>query len=266
MAHTDASGAYTLSLPAGTYDVTVEAFGYATVTTAKVTIADGGRPDQELRTAHGAQPDDHGHGHRRFRARLAALRQDHRGRRRPAAPSGPTPRPAPTASPSRRTVTYTLHITATIPGYREVVRQLPEGTTAQKLDIPVPADVWSAGGPAYAPELTGPTEEFTSTALPAAGLDGRQRRRNTGRLGVRRPGRTPGNTTGGDGGFAVVDSDHYGYPAAQDSSLISPPYDFTDATVPELAFDTDLVPFFGQRARRRRQHRRRQRPGRTSGP
>ncbi|MDX3356835.1 carboxypeptidase regulatory-like domain-containing protein [Streptomyces sp. ME01-24h] len=244
--HSDASGAYTLSLPAGTYDTVVEAFGYATVTTAKVTIADGAALTRNYalhtvpsRTITGTITDGSGHGWPLY-AKIAV----------DGSPGGPAWSDPATGAysltlPHNRA--HTLRITATIPGYREVVRQLPEGTTAQKLDIPVPADVWSAGGPAYAPELTGPTEEFTSTHSPPQGWSVVNAEGTQGGWAFDNPAGRP-NTTGGDGGFAVVDSDHYGYPAAQDSSLVSPPFDFTDATVPELAFDTDLVPFFGQRA------------------
>ncbi|MFF7213728.1 carboxypeptidase regulatory-like domain-containing protein [Streptomyces sp. NPDC008238] len=244
--HSDASGAYTLSLLAGTYDIDVEAFGYATESAPDVTIADGAALTKDFalrtvpsRTVTGKITDGSGHGWPLY-ARITV----------DGSPGGPVWSDPVTGAysltlPQNRA--HTLRIAATVPGYEEVVRHLDAGTAAQKLDVPVPADVWSAGAPAYAPKLTGPTQAFTSTASAPDGWSVVDAEGTEGGWAFDDPGGRS-NTTGGDGGFAIVDSDHYGYPAAQDSSLVSPRFDFTDVTVPELAFDTDLMPFFGQTA------------------
>ncbi|WP_392567451.1 carboxypeptidase regulatory-like domain-containing protein [Actinacidiphila glaucinigra] len=244
--HSDASGAYALSLPAGTYDIGVEAFGYATVSTPDVTIADGAALTRDYalqtvpsRTITGKITDGSGHGWPLY----AKIVVD-------GAPGGPVWTDPATGAysvklPQNRA--HTLRITASLPGYEEVTRHLAAGTTAQRLDVPVPADVWSAGAPAYAPRLTGPTQRFTSTDAPPEGWSVVNAEGTQGGWAFDDPGGRS-NTTGGDGGFAVVDSDHYGYPAVQDSSLVSPRFDLTGVAVPELAFDTDLMPFFGQTA------------------
>ncbi|MFJ4989026.1 carboxypeptidase regulatory-like domain-containing protein [Streptomyces sp. NPDC088732] len=244
--HSDASGAYTLSLPAGTYDIGVEAFGYATASTPDVTIADGATLTRNYaltavpsRTVTGRITDGSGHGWPLY-ARIVVDGS-------PAGPVWSDPATGVYSLELPQNRAHTLRVTASLPGYEEVTRHLAAGTAAQQLDIPVPADVWSAGAPAYAPELTGPTQEFTSTDSAPEGWSVVDAEGTQGGWAFDDPG-ARSNTTGGDGGFAVVDSDHYGYPAAQDSSLVSPRFDFTGVTVPELAFDTDLKPFFGQTA------------------
>ncbi|WP_431951452.1 Kelch repeat-containing protein [Actinacidiphila sp. bgisy167] len=244
--HSDASGAYILPLPTGTYDINVEAFGYANATTADVTIADGATLTRDYalrtvpsRTISGRITDGSGHGWPLY----AKIVVD-------GSPGGPVWSDPATGAYSLtlpRNRAHTLRITASLPGYREVVRQIPQGTAAQELDVPVPADVWSAGGPAYTTKLTGPTQEFTRADSAPQGWSVVNAEGTEGGWTFDNPaGRS--NTTGGDGGFAVVDSDYYGYTASQDSSLVSPPFDFTDVAVPEVAFDTDLVPFPGQTA------------------
>ena len=52
------------------------------------------------------------------------------------------------------------------------------------------------------------------------------------------PGRR-GNLTGGTGGFAIVDSDFYGFDASDDAELRSPPMDSSDPGTVVLEFDTD---------------------------
>src|SRR5262249_48013056 len=55
-------------------------------------------------------------------------------------------------------------------------------------------------------------------------------------------------TTGGEGAFAVVDSDHFGGASSQDSELLSPVLDFSDNPFPELTFDTTYKSFNNQTA------------------
>ena len=55
-----------------------------------------------------------------------------------------------------------------------------------------------------------------------------------------------GNHTGGSGAFAIVDSNHAGPSASQDSQLISPVYDLSTVLTPRLAFDTEQQMAFGR--------------------
>lgn len=52
-----------------------------------------------------------------------------------------------------------------------------------------------------------------------------------------------GNNTGGEGGFAIVDSDFDGSAANHDTSLITPVLDFTEAALPILEFKQDYYQF-----------------------
>ncbi len=54
-----------------------------------------------------------------------------------------------------------------------------------------------------------------------------------------------GNLTGGDGGFAIVDSDNYGMSGWQDTELVSPPFDASGLTTVMLEFDTDYNTYSG---------------------
>ncbi|MFP4447823.1 MAG: InlB B-repeat-containing protein [Bacteroidales bacterium] len=51
------------------------------------------------------------------------------------------------------------------------------------------------------------------------------------------PGERDINTTTGDNGFAILDSDNYGSGSSQDADLISPPFDFTDMDSINLSFE-----------------------------
>jgi hypothetical protein len=53
-----------------------------------------------------------------------------------------------------------------------------------------------------------------------------------------------GNITGGEGGFAIADSDHVGYDSL-DTSLISPSVDFSGQSTVVLSFDQDLFIYSG---------------------
>ncbi|MGH3499421.1 MAG: kelch repeat-containing protein, partial [Nocardioidaceae bacterium] len=52
-----------------------------------------------------------------------------------------------------------------------------------------------------------------------------------------------GNLTGGAGNFAAIDSYDYGYGSSQDTTLVSPVSDLSDATSPEIAFGTYLTSY-----------------------
>ncbi len=55
-------------------------------------------------------------------------------------------------------------------------------------------------------------------------------------------------TPGGDGGFAILDSDYYGYGGAQDAGLRTPVMDFTNETLVTLEFDTYFRQYSGSSA------------------
>jgi N-acetylneuraminic acid mutarotase len=54
-----------------------------------------------------------------------------------------------------------------------------------------------------------------------------------------------GNLTGGEGGFAMIDSDHLGVGMAQDTELLTPLLDFTGMATPSIRFNSDFRAFSG---------------------
>ncbi|WP_237554580.1 MULTISPECIES: carboxypeptidase regulatory-like domain-containing protein [unclassified Streptomyces] len=245
VAHTGANGTYTLSVPAGTYDITVDAFGYASTTDQAVAVDDGAALTEDFalspvpsETVSGKVTDGSGHGWPLY----AKITVD-------GAPSSVWTDPA-TGGYDLSLPTghdYTLHITATTAGYQAVTRTVTVGDTAQSLNIAVPADPWAATPPGYTEDLTGSTEPFDATDAPPAGWTVVNADGTTGGWEFDDPGNR-GNKTGGTGAFAVADSDHFGGGAQQDSQLVSPVYDFTGKSAPEVAFQTEYKSYGSQTA------------------
>ena len=102
--------------------------------------------------------------------------------------------------------TYTLHIATSLPGYQPATRSVSVGDAPQTVDIPVPADIWAAPAAGYAVHLTGATEPFDSTDSAPQGWSVANADGTTNGWEFDDPG-ARGNSTGGDGAFAVVDID-----------------------------------------------------------
>ncbi|MDH6629750.1 hypothetical protein M2271_007588 [Streptomyces sp. LBL] len=243
---TDTQGHYALTLPTGTYDLTVDAYGYATAALGKVRVDDGTDLARDLpvtpvpsRTVSGTVTDGSGHGWPLY----ASITVD--GTPLDPVWTDPATGRYSVSLPTART--YPLHIAAAYPGYRAVTREVKVTGRAVKADIAVAVDEEAALAPGYAVHRSGPTEPFTETTAAPAGWWVADADSSTGGWTFDDPG-ARGNTTGGEGAFAVVDSDHYGGGVSQDSQLISPVYDFTDRTAPRVAFDTAYRGYEGQSA------------------
>ncbi|MEU2744013.1 carboxypeptidase regulatory-like domain-containing protein [Streptomyces sp. NPDC007095] len=246
-AHTAADGTYSLVLPVGSYDISVEAYGYATRTASGVSLADGDTLTKNFaltpvpsRTVSGKVTDGSGHGWPLY-AKITA----------DGVPGGPVWTDPLTGAFDVKLPQghdYTLHVNSAYPGYTSPTKKITVADSDQSLNIPVPADPWAPAAPAgYSVRDEGTTEPFDSTdSAPkdwsVVNADG-----TTGGWAFDDPG-SRGNTTGGDGGFAIADSDHYGGAAHQDSQLLSPVYDFTDNSGPEIAFANDYWAVGGQSA------------------
>jgi N-acetylneuraminic acid mutarotase len=240
--HTDSRGTYSLVLPAGSYDLSVATFGYTTGRVS-LSLADGDTLTRNVGLAQvaggkisGKVTDGSGHGWPLY----AKITVDD-------VPGGPVWTDPATGSyslslPQGRD--YTLHIATTAPGYRALTRTITVSKASQALNLPVPADSWAETAPGYSLNLTGTTEPFDSTVAAPQGWSVTDADGTTGGWQFDDPG-SRGNRTGGDGAFAVVDSDHLGGAAVQDSHLVSPSYDFTHNTSPELAFNTEYQAWDG---------------------
>ncbi|WP_103887177.1 Kelch repeat-containing protein [Actinacidiphila yanglinensis] len=234
-ARTDASGHYSLALPAGSHDVTATAFGYATRTLKDVAIADGASVTRNIsvtrvpsETVSGKVTDGSGHGWPLY-ARIGVEGDPNAVWTDPVTGAYRVTLP--------RDADFTLDVSAVSPGYEALTRKIHVGTRPLAADLAMDADPWVATAPGYAVHLTGTTETFDSPSAAPQGWTVTNADGTQGGWEFDDPA-GEGNSTGGQGSFAIVDSTYYGWDASQDSELVSPVYDFTGKDTPELAFDT----------------------------
>ncbi|SDI19805.1 Serine protease, subtilisin family [Actinokineospora alba] len=233
---TDTAGGYVLTLSAGTYDVTAGAYGYAAASRV-ITIGPGetGRADFVLAavprsTLHGTVRDGSGHGWPLY-ARLDITGY-------PGGPVFTDPVTGAYAVELAHGVDYGITVTSLIDGYLTASRPLALPADEAVQDFALSA-VASCATPGYSFGVQGLYESFDSTTAPA----GWQVVDNLGSgqewefedFAFRQ------NRTGGDGGFAIVDSDLGG--GQQDTELITPTVDLTAVGTPFIQFDQDLRAF-----------------------
>lgn len=245
-ATTDAEGHYSLTVPPGTYDVTASAYGYRSRKSAGVVVADGGSVTESFaldavarQTVTGKVTDGSGHGWPLY----AAVTVD-------GMPGGPVFTDPHTGSyelqlPEGKS--YTLKVAARYPGYQAVNKDVTVGSSDQTVNIAVPVDADAGTAVGYKLQRTGPTEPFDSTTSAPEGWSVVNADGTVGGWDFSDP-RKRNNHTGGSGAFAMVDSDSYGSNKHQDSLLISPVYDFSGYSAPEIAFDTEFRSHAGQTA------------------
>ncbi|MEC3993069.1 carboxypeptidase regulatory-like domain-containing protein [Actinacidiphila sp. DG2A-62] len=236
-ATTGADGTYKLDIPPGSYDVTASAYGYTTDSMPGVSLEDGATVTESFaldavprQTVTGKVTDGSGHGWPLY----AKVSVD-------GVPGGPV-YTDPTTGAYNLTLpqnsSYTLHFTSNYPGYQTLDKTVQVGTSAKTVNAAVKVDGNSTQAPGYEVKLTGTTEPFDSTTAPPTGWTVSNADGTTGGWEFDDSGNR-GNHTGGTGAFAMIDSDHLGQGNSQDTSLLSPSYDLTDATNPVVSFDTD---------------------------
>ncbi|MFJ4845701.1 carboxypeptidase regulatory-like domain-containing protein [Streptomyces sp. NPDC088733] len=238
VATTDAQGAYTLDLPAGTVkDLTVKAFGYTAAAPATFTIADGQSLTRDVALApiprehvRGKVTDGSGHGWPLY-AQVAVAGS-------PEAPVWTDPETGAYRLDLPQGAEYTLEVTSSLPGYRPGGGQVDVGRRKVTADFALTADPDAATAVGYTLERQGRTETFDSTTGAPQGW-----------TVVNAPGTDSGwefddpiqrgNLTGGSGAFAVAESDNGPIGPHQDSQLISPVLDFSAGQSAELSFKTE---------------------------
>jgi subtilisin family serine protease len=228
-------GAYSLPLPAGDYEVTAEAFGYVTQTAAMTITADQTTTqDFALDVAPtvqvgGAVTDGSGHGWPLY-ARITAegvpgafFTNPENGRYSISLPSD---------------TTYQMTIDPLYDGYQTMTEEVEVGSGNVTHNVAAPVDPsCTAAGYEFSPVETTYTQDFNAGATP----DGWSVVDNVGNGQVWTfddPG-ARGNLTGGDGAFAIVDSDHYGSSGQQDTALVTPVFDFSGVPSPVIGFKQD---------------------------
>ncbi len=233
-ARTDTTGHYDLVVPVGTYDVSAAAYGYATRTQSGVSVSDGAKVTANFAltplpkaTLSGTVTDGSGHGWPLYaRITVAGV---------PGAPVYTDPATGHYSVDLPTGQSYQLQVDANYPGYQSVGRAVTL-TGDHQENIAVPVDTAGCDAPGYAVTYAGDRQTFDTTSTPA----GWTVTNNTASGGWEfdDPG-SRGNRTGGDGDFAMVDSDHLGQGNTQDTVLTGPVVDLSAVSAPELAFDTD---------------------------
>ncbi|GIL28149.1 hypothetical protein NUM_34030 [Actinocatenispora comari] len=238
-ATTGADGKYSLPLPAGTWEVTASRRGYQ-AKTVTVSVTDGGTTTQDLAldptptvAVTGTVADGSGHGWGLYATVTAS--------------DGTSTHTDPATGKYElnllRNEKYTLHVAAVDGGYttQDVDVELGTETVSQDVTLTVEAVCTAAG---YRATEHGTVQPFDGGRAPkgwrVADLNHQQPGYDY------KPGwqfSNPGsrdNDTGGEGNFAVVDSDHSGQHAIQDTTLTAPTFDLSEATAPAITFGTDL--------------------------
>jgi subtilisin family serine protease len=236
-ATTDANGNYSFSaLPVGTYDVTASAFGYgsetasATITEGATTILDFALAPVPNVTVSGTVTDGSGHGWPVY-AKVSVQGTSVSDYSNPFSGEYSVTLPA--------NATYTFVTTPQYPGYETLTETVVVGSSNLAHDIELVVDAEACAAPGYQFGGTGlPTEDFNDEVLP----DGWTVVDHAGTGEVWRfdnPGNRQ-NLTGGDGGFAIVDSDFFGTDLTQDTSLVTPLIDLTGVADPVIRFNQDF--------------------------
>ncbi|WP_211265574.1 Kelch repeat-containing protein [Actinacidiphila oryziradicis] len=232
--HTNAQGSYEFGLPAGSDDLTVTAFGYASGT-ATVTVTEGTTFTKDFalaqlpsETLSGKVTD--GSGHKWPLYSKITIDGD-------SNPVWSDPVTGAYKVTVPQSSDYTLRFDAFSPGYKEATKTVHVGQAPVTADAAPTADPWQATAPGYALHLSGDTQTFDSTSSAPQGWSVVNAAGLTNGWQFDDPG-SHGNHTGGSGAFASVDSRLAGTTGHTDTQLISPVYDFTGKTDPELAFDT----------------------------
>lgn len=232
---TDASGGFTLAPAAGGYTLTVVRFGYAKATAAlKVTV---GRTVKESVTLHalpshvvsGTVTDASGHGW----PLAAAITVD-------GYPGGAVDTDPVTGRYAVRLpddATYTLHASATLPGYRAAGGSVAVGARDMTHDVSLAVDSDTCTAPGYRFDYAGSTTGFEG--WDGAAPQGGWTVTDDSGSGVTWRFDDPagqGNDTGGTGGFAEVDSHDAGNDTHETTSLVSPPLDLSGDSAPVVTF------------------------------
>lgn len=240
---TDANGRYSLVLPAGSYDLTISAADFNATTVAGVEVDDRATTTRDVAldpvpSAHvtGTVTDGSGHGYPLY-ARIDILgHPDILGRR--AGPIWTDPVTGRYGVELPANASYTAKVTAMLPGYQVRTDTIELGSDDLTHDVALPV-LPACTAPGYHPGTFTPffTEPFDGTTMPP-GWTVSDALGNGQVWRFDDPG-ARGNLTGGQGNFAILDSQQFGPGQGQDSSLVSPAIDLSAVRGPILRFHTD---------------------------
>ncbi|WUJ71395.1 S8 family serine peptidase [Kribbella soli] len=242
---TSSNGTFTSVLPAGDYTLTVASFGYktqtatATITTGQTTTKNFALESTPQVSVGGTVTDGSGHGWPLY-AKVSVegpggvfdYTTPSNGRYSLKVPSG---------------AAYSLKVEAKYPGYQTVSQPITvgSGNLTKNISVPVTADSCTTA-PGYKYGSDGVYQTFDSGTTPS-GWNLVDNKGNGQVWQFNDPGNRT-NLSGGNGGFAVIDSDHYGPGGSQDTSLVSPVVDLSSVTAPVIRFNQDLNWLGGEKA------------------
>ncbi|MGO0577493.1 S8 family serine peptidase [Ornithinimicrobium panacihumi] len=229
----DEDGTYSVLLTAGEYTVTASKFGYAqktvnaAITPEQTTTLDIAMDPVPSSTVTGTVTDGSGYGFPLY-ARVSANGT-------PAA-TYTDPETGVFSIDLPEGQAFELTVQVQYPGYTAPTVEVTagDGVTA---DVQVPVDAATCSAPGYGWDVNGVTESFDAEALP----EGWEVVDHAGTGGVwafDNPGGRD-NLTGGEGNMAIMDSDHYGSGAEQDTSLVTPSVDMSALESPVVGFKQD---------------------------
>ncbi len=236
-AFTNDSGIYSVDVMEGTYSVTASAFGFQSQTVNNVVITSGETTTRDfsltpatLVTVQGKVSDASGHTGMPLYARV-----DISGY--PGSPVYTNPFTGNYSVQLYQGSSYPFTVSVVMGGYGAPVERLitpPLGGSTENFALAVDLAACTALG--Y--KVTGGIiQNFDTTSTPPGWtvVD------NLGNGQVWRfdDPMTRTNLTGGSGNFAIVDSDYYLSGGAQDTSLVSPPVNFSGIGSVSLSFKTD---------------------------
>ena len=113
-----------------------------------------------------------------------------------------------------------MTVTADLPGYLPSTDDVVVGGSDVTHDVALQVDDNTCAAPGYVFNTSGITEDFDGGALPDGWTVTDEA--DNGQVWTFDDPGGQGNLTGGEGGFAIVDSDDYGPGGVQDTSLVSP--------------------------------------------
>lgn len=231
---TDPTGAYDLLLPAGTYDLTVEAFGFLPYEASGLEVSDDATTVHDVvleraptTTVRGTITDGSGHGWP-LGAQISVEDAP------PSFTAWSDPFTGQYALQVPTGATHRLTIDPDLDGYQTVRRSVAVGTDEVVRDVKVPvAPACTAPGYEFGGAGIG-IERFESGEVPAGWSV--QDFAGTGEVWTFDDAFGYGNMTGGEGLFAEVNSDGYGEDGHQDTALTTPRLDFSELSQPSVRF------------------------------
>lgn len=248
--YTAANGTYSVSLLAGTYTLVASKYGYSSDTVSGIVITEGGTTTQDfiipklgttlvsgtVKDGGFAGGDPHGFPlYSAINIKAPGFNQ--------------TIYTDPFTGKYQQVelldgVAYSFTVTPVPNGYTPITQTVtPTGETYTKdFQVEVGAE---CSAPGYLG--LGVNEGFEGGALP----DGWTNHDYEGNEQVwlfNDPEGRGNRTPGGEGGFAILDSDHYGSGSGQNAGLRTPVMDFTDDTFVKLEFDTYFKQYSGSSA------------------